>query len=497
MDYAGRPPDKPPDINRMDQDDNIEKSNININNTWDGKSKNKGETVSNKSDISTDNIREHFLYQSSDVGPFHLYIENNTPNFKGQLNAIKIGDIILSNFSNLDNKITSIDSIGKNRIRIKFKDYQSANFLINQKTCSLFTNNNLDVYVPKFILHRQGIIRDIDIEFSEEYIKNKIKQYDMHCKFEVVSVRRINRKVEKHIEDKTIIDKVPTKSCIINFKAQTLPKYITINKVIKDVEPYVQKVLLCFSCLRFGHLGFNCKARPRCNKCHDFHNTKDCTVNEYTPTCFSCQGNHFTTHLSSCPEFSRQKQIKNTMSSLNLNFFDACKQIPKVSYANVAARNSSSSLPTNSNQNEQSYQVTPNQSASSAKKFSSQMFFSSNNPEKINFKRHRPSSPNTLESARKEILSQENIPKKGGIYNTSKYTEHTNTTNLQTQGVPSQLNNVILELVLNIISSLKLTENLDKSKTEIIQQINRYLSTAAISQEDLLSQTSCQTQLTL
>ncbi|XP_050505335.1 uncharacterized protein LOC126883716 [Diabrotica virgifera virgifera] len=35
MDYAGRPPDKPPDINRMDQDDNIEKSNININNTWD------------------------------------------------------------------------------------------------------------------------------------------------------------------------------------------------------------------------------------------------------------------------------------------------------------------------------------------------------------------------------------------------------------------------------------------------------------------------------
>lgn len=103
-----------------------------------------------------------------------------------------------------------------------------------------------------------------------------------------------------------------------------------------------------------------------------------------------------------------------------------------------------------------------------------------------------------MESARKEILSQENIPRqKGGIYNTSKYTEHTHTTNLKTQGVPSQLNNVILELVLNIISSLKLTENLDKSKTEIIQQINRYLSTAAISQEDLLSQTSCQTQLTL
>lgn len=88
--------------------------------------------------------------------------------------------------------------------------------------------NSLELYIPKFIIHRQGVIRDIDIDFSEDYNKNKIRQYDRHCNFEVFNVKRITRRVEKYTSENVKMQEyVPTKSCIVTFKSQILPKYIT------------------------------------------------------------------------------------------------------------------------------------------------------------------------------------------------------------------------------------------------------------------------------
>ncbi|CAH1103780.1 unnamed protein product [Psylliodes chrysocephalus] len=113
--------------------------------------------------------RQEILYGPSDHGPFHIYVENNCKDFK-----------------ELDNKILSIDTIGRNRIRIKMKDYKNANYLINNKNVKVFIDNNLDVYVPKFILMRQGVIRDISTEFTVEYIKNKIRRLQA-CLFANIS----------------------------------------------------------------------------------------------------------------------------------------------------------------------------------------------------------------------------------------------------------------------------------------------------------------------
>lgn len=116
--------------------------------------------------------RPVFTYKQTDTGPYHVYVENNTPNFNGKLNPVKVGDIVLKVVPEIDNKIKTIESIGKNRVRIAFKTSESANKLI--RTQAFLRIYNLDVYVPKFILHRQGVFR-IDTEYSDKYLKEKIK----------------------------------------------------------------------------------------------------------------------------------------------------------------------------------------------------------------------------------------------------------------------------------------------------------------------------------
>ncbi|XP_050516208.1 uncharacterized protein LOC126891073 [Diabrotica virgifera virgifera] len=159
--------------------------------------------------------------------------------------------------------------------------------------------------------------------------------YDLHCKFEVLQVTRLNRRQV----DENGTQYIPTKTCVVSFKSQVLPKYITINKVLKEVEPYKQKVLLCFNCLRFGHTGGQCKSKARCDKCQESHNSKDCKKTDLTPKCFNCSGDHFTTNLSACQEFQRQKLIKDAMSSNNISYQDANKQFPSNSYAKVTSIN--------------------------------------------------------------------------------------------------------------------------------------------------------------
>lgn len=159
---GGKPPDPPPlkhseeilnedtDMEiSTDQEVKVNKNNSQIdqnahvsNSIFSNIPKESQGTKENSTTVNADKdraikTRPEFLYGKFDLGPFHIYIENNLVQFKGKLNALRIGDIILSTFPELDNLIvsidSSIDSIGRNRIRIKLKDYKSANFLIKNK----------------------------------------------------------------------------------------------------------------------------------------------------------------------------------------------------------------------------------------------------------------------------------------------------------------------------------------------------------------------------
>lgn len=57
--------------------------------------------------------------------PYQVIIENI--NMKSRINAIKIGDLILKNWSELHNKFKTIDLAGRYRVKVNFKEAKWAN----------------------------------------------------------------------------------------------------------------------------------------------------------------------------------------------------------------------------------------------------------------------------------------------------------------------------------------------------------------------------------
>nr|CAH7732303.1 unnamed protein product [Callosobruchus chinensis] len=282
--------------------------------------------------------RPLLLYKQTDTGPFHVYAENINNDFANKLNPVKVGETILKALPDIDNQIKKIESIGNNRVRIIFRNSTAANTLL--KASKFLKIYNLDFYIPKFMVYRQGII-SVDKEFSEEYILSKVKPYDLPCNFTVESVKRMHRRVTENNTPKF----VPINKVIISFEAQELPKYISINHVIFEVSSYIQKVILCHNCMRYSHLGKQCKGKPRCAKCKEEHPSNACPNPENEPKCFYCEGNHFTYEIGQCAEFQRQKDIKKYMATSNCSYKNAEKAIPQISYAQITKMVSRITLP--------------------------------------------------------------------------------------------------------------------------------------------------------
>lgn len=249
----------------------------------------------------------------------------------------------MRNHLDINNQIKQIQSIGKNRIRIIFKDSKSANIVLNSE---FLKQNNLNAYIPKFLKYRLGVIKRIEADLSESFLKDRIMAYDFHNKFEVDFVKRINKKIKKE----NIIELEPTTTIIVSFRCQTLPKYVEINKVLYEVETYTQKVLLCYNCFRYGHLGRQCRNKERCMKCGENHKTDECKSPE--KKCLICKGDHYVNDFKQCPEYTRQKEIKNYMANSNSSYNDANKAIPRKTYASVASSyHTHQTQPTTTNSN--------------------------------------------------------------------------------------------------------------------------------------------------
>lgn len=58
----------------------------------------------------------------------------------------------------------------------------------------------------------------------------------------------------------------------------------------------------CYRCQRFQHVSRNCSAVPRCVKCGENHESKDCTSQGKTLSCANCGGDH-TASYRGCPLF--------------------------------------------------------------------------------------------------------------------------------------------------------------------------------------------------
>lgn len=425
--------------------------------------------------------KSDYRYSSLDSGPFVVYVEGNSHNSSVHLNAIKVGGIILTKWNVFNSSIVEIKSIGKNRVKIEFKDFSSANLLVSYS--SQLQADNLEAYIPKFLICRKGVIRHVSVDYSTDYLKSNIAPMNYHSRFEIDSVERIERKVV----DKTgKTEYKPTQSIIVYFRGQLLPKHVVINKVRCEVELYVQKVLLCYNCYRYGHMAKQCKSAGRCSKCGKSHDRlsacspEDLDV-ENVNKCLQCGGNHLVTEITLCPEFSRQKQIKTVMSQTNTSYREVSKTVPRNTYANVVRGNNS-----NNNGGGVGKSFTNGVSTSERRPYPGQ---SSRSNQALNLhnsrsfpvtKRARPSSPTISPTMQEhiDIVSKFTLPNTpGGVLSHPSCSGGArNITGLGSGIATDGMVQVIFEVIKLVMESLKTKDSFDIQSTEVLQLVKDKLS---------------------
>ncbi|KAK9873851.1 hypothetical protein WA026_002208 [Henosepilachna vigintioctopunctata] len=268
---------------------------------------------------SSNSLRERISarYDLTDVGPFIVYVESKNRNI-GNLHAMSIGKMIHRSDNSIANSILSLEKNGKNRIKISFRSYLGANKFLMSK---FLIDNNLEAYIPSFLIRRQGVIRSIDLDITDEELKTHIEPLTGSV-FKILEVRRLTKKI---VKDDGSLDFVPTTSILITFKGQSLPDRIVIFSCVREVFPYVQRVVQCKKCLRFGHVDNLCRSNPRCVKCGGPHVLDKCESD--TPVCVNCKGNHLSNDSKSCPSFETQRKIKQKMAVNNMAYREAVESI--------------------------------------------------------------------------------------------------------------------------------------------------------------------------
>ena len=256
-------------------------------------------------------------YEITDRGPFIVILESNVNNL-GSLHPMSVGKLIIKEHKEVDNYIQSIASSEKNRIKVVFISPLHANILLRSP---ILEEKGIKASIPQYLLKRTGIIRHVDLSLNDEEIQSLLKPVSGQI-FTTLEVQRLRRKITAEGKDP---EYRPTGSVKITFKGQFLPPQVSLCKVICNVEPFVQKVVQCFNCLRYGHVNVHCKSKVRCNRCGDEHKSSECSSTS-PPSCIFCKGNHSASNHKECPEFSKQKSIKTIMANENISYREAMQK---------------------------------------------------------------------------------------------------------------------------------------------------------------------------
>ncbi|KYQ51915.1 hypothetical protein ALC60_08977 [Trachymyrmex zeteki] len=196
----------------------------------------------------------NITYDKGDRAPYIVFIRRNVdgPNNDTRLDPISVARIV-TRFAN--GKILEVKSAGKNKVAVHFGDYAIANRALSHPNIK---EVGLNAFIPSFNILRTGVIRNVPLDISENDVVNLFSS-----QFKILSAKRFNIRSRKDGE----ITTSPSRSVLIKFRGQFLPRAVTFIHVNFPVYPYFPRVLMCFSCLRYGHVKADCKGKARCARC--------------------------------------------------------------------------------------------------------------------------------------------------------------------------------------------------------------------------------------
>jgi hypothetical protein len=268
------------------------------------------------------------LYKDSDVSPYVVHVQKEfiSPNNKNTIQPVSFGHFLKKqNFKNIVNG--SIKRIGRNRISMSFLNFEDANSFINNSVLSL---NKYKAFIPTFNVTRMGIIRGVPSDWSDEEVMTNVS-VPLGCG-NILKIRRLKRKTT--INEK--VEFVPIETVVLTFDGQVLPRHVFLCYNALPVDIYIFPTIQCYNCCRYGHIKSSCRSNPRCFKCGQGHCGDNCSLDDEYFKCCLCLGSHVATSKN-CPEFFRQKGIKETMAKSCISYSEALKLHPPVrkSYADI------------------------------------------------------------------------------------------------------------------------------------------------------------------
>ncbi|KYM98340.1 hypothetical protein ALC62_10950 [Cyphomyrmex costatus] len=254
-------------------------------------------------------------YDKGDRPPFIVFVRRVADSSDGansRLDPIAVSRTILC-FAK--NKIIEIKSSGRNKVAVHFNDFATVNTVLSHPSLK---EAGLHAFISSFNILRTGIIRNIPLDISENEIINHF-----FSQFKIISVRRLNIRLRK---DETTFS--PSRTILVKFRGQYLPRSVSYMHVSFPVFPYFSRVLICFSCLRYGHINADCKSKPQCERCGDARHPEPdaCPRLSLPPLCYNCGREHLPS-ATSCPAYLKQKLIYTTATLENISYAEARSKI--------------------------------------------------------------------------------------------------------------------------------------------------------------------------
>ncbi|GFW43808.1 nucleic-acid-binding protein from transposon X-element [Trichonephila clavipes] len=113
----------------------------------------------------------------------------------------------------------------------------------------------------------------------------------------------------------------------------------TLGYLSITVEGFESRgVIQCFQCNQFNYTAEHCHLTPKCLKCGEKHQTRDCQIKRLdTPFCINCQVHGHMANYSKCPLFLKPRKGTNTRTNpiISNNFIR-----PNFSYAQATQQTS-------------------------------------------------------------------------------------------------------------------------------------------------------------
>lgn len=204
-------------------------------------------------------------------------------------------------------------------MEVILENYEDANKILSDPD---ILSKNCHIIVPYHRVFRKGIIRGVDLDVTDsEILQDAWSQYKIH------SIKRITKRNPDAKKDKSLPARLPTKSIIISFHGQELPRHVYLYHISHEVQPFVAEPRMCYSCYRPRHTSSNCRRTPLCRNCADPRHEGECKAT--TVKCATCGGPHKALDRT-CQTIQRERAIERIMAYENKPRDDARRVVDGV-----------------------------------------------------------------------------------------------------------------------------------------------------------------------